>query len=74
MEKFCAVAGFNLWRSGAKGYLQWHARMPTADPFDPSDGREDDVQFLLPHIVPCPEIQDVDRGLFELAEGIVDLR
>ena len=29
------AAGFYLWRVGAGGYLQWHGRMPTADPFDP---------------------------------------
>ena len=74
MEQFRAAAGFFLWRSSTKGYLQWHARMPTADPFDPTDGREDDVQLLLPHAEPCPEVQDVDKGLFDLAEGIVDLR
>jgi hypothetical protein len=41
------AAGFYLWRVGAEGYLQWHGRMPTADPFDPTDGREDDVQLAL---------------------------
>jgi len=69
-----AAAGFFLWRIGAQGYLQWHARMPTADPFDPSDGREDDVQLLYPMAEPCPTVHDVNAKLFELREGITDLR
>ncbi|MEA2757219.1 MAG: hypothetical protein QOJ54_3508, partial [Aliidongia sp.] len=40
------AAGFFLWRSGAEGYIQWHGRLPTADPFDPTDGREADVMLL----------------------------
>jgi hypothetical protein len=69
-----AAAGFYLWRVGAAGYLQWHARMPTADPFDPTDGREDDVQFLYPVATACPEIPDLDFRLFGIVEGITDLR
>lgn len=69
-----AAAGFYLWRSGARGYLQWHARMPTADPFDPTDGREDDVQFLLPAAAPCPAVPDMDANLLKISEGITDLR
>ncbi|MCP3870931.1 MAG: hypothetical protein GY703_23110 [Gammaproteobacteria bacterium] len=74
LENPRAAAGFYLWRIGAQGYLQWHARMPTADPFDPTDGREDDVQFLYPMDEPCPVAPDVDNRLFELADGIIDLR
>jgi hypothetical protein len=69
-----AAAGFYLWRIQAQGYLQWHARMPTADPFDPTDGREDDAQFLLPMAKPCPLVKDVDTRVFEISEGITDLR
>ncbi|MGL5265536.1 MAG: hypothetical protein ACRC9E_04780, partial [Plesiomonas shigelloides] len=47
------AAGFYLWRSGAQGYLQWHARMPTADPLNPVDGREADFQFLYPPLNVC---------------------
>lgn len=32
----------------AKGFLQWHARNPLGDPYDPTDGREGDKSFLLP--------------------------
>lgn len=74
LENLRAAAGFYLWRVGAQGYLQWHARMPTADPFDPTDGREDDVQFLYPMAHPCPDLPDVDARLFQLSEGISDLR
>lgn len=48
-----AAAGFYLWRSGADGFLKWHGRMPTADPFDPTDGREFDVQLLYPSAQPA---------------------
>ena len=68
------AAGFYLWRVGAGGYLQWHGRMPTADPFDPTDGRETDVQWLFPATEACPGMPDVHAALFEMSEGIVDLR
>ncbi len=66
-------AGFYLWRSGADGLLQWHARMPTADPFDPTDGREGDVQFLWPMEAVCAAA-DLDSDLLALAQGMEDLR
>ena len=68
-----AAAGFYLWRAGADGYLQWHARMPTADPFDPTDGREDDFQFLYPSLNPC-DASDIHEDLIALSDGISDLR
>lgn len=68
------AAGSYLWRTGAEGFLQWHGRMPTADPFDPTDGRESDVQFLYPTREACPAIPDIDAQLLEIAAGIVDLR
>lgn len=67
------AAGAYLWRSGADGLLQWHARMPTADPFDPTDGREGDVQFLWPVPDVCAPA-DLDADLLALAEGAEDLR
>ncbi|MGL5237674.1 MAG: hypothetical protein ACRC8O_06580, partial [Plesiomonas shigelloides] len=67
------AAGFYLWRSGAQGYLQWHARMPTADPLNPVDGREADFQFLYPPLNVCT-LPDTDRSLFALLEGTDDLR
>ena len=74
MRNMRAASGFYLWRVNAAGYLQWHARMPTADPFDPTDGREDDVQFLYPMATPCPDVADIDARLFSMIEGISDLR
>lgn len=74
MPKPRLAAGFYLWRVGAAGYLQWHARMPTADPFDPTDGRESDVQLLFPRAEACPGVPDVHADLFALAEGVLDLR
>jgi len=73
MPRLRLAAGFFLWRSGAEGLLQWHARMPTADPFDPTDGREGDVQFLWPTPGLCAP-PDLDADLLELAEGVEDLR
>lgn len=68
------AAGFWGARSGAGGYAQWHARMPTADPFDPTDGREGDVQFLPPTAEVCGANPDVTNDLLRLAEGVVDAR
>ena len=67
-------AGLWLWASGARRYVQWHARMPTADPFDPLDGREGDVQMIYPRAMPCPEQPHIARGLLQMAEGSVDGR
>ena len=68
------TAGFWLWRTGASRYLQWHARMPTADPFDPTDGREGDVQMFLPTLEPCPAQPDINGDVLAMAEGLVDQR
>ncbi len=68
------TAGLWLWATGARRYLQWHARMPTADPFDPLDGREGDVQMIYPNATPCPAQPHIDRRLLDMAEGVVDGR
>lgn len=68
------AAGAFLWRSRADGYVQWHGRMPTANPYDPTDGREADYQFFYPQPRACEALPDVDRGLFELAMGQYELR
>lgn len=73
MPRLRLAAGFYLWRSGAEGLLQWHARMPTADAFDPTDGREGDVQFLWPTPGVCAP-PDLDADLLELMAGQEDLR
>jgi hypothetical protein len=69
-----AAAGFFLWRSGARGYLQWHGRATTADPYDPTDGRESDVQYLPVVARGCQAVPDVDFRLLQIARGIGDLR
>ena len=66
-------AGFGIVSLGAERYLQWHARMPAADPFDPTDGREGDVQVFYPGAEPCGA-RDINADLLEMAEGIVDQR
>ena len=67
-------AGLWLWRSKATRYVQWHARMPTADPFDPLDGREGDHQMIYPGRDVCSAQPDINRELLRMAEGIVDQR
>lgn len=69
-----SAAGFFLWRSGAEGYLQWHGRLPTADPFDPTDGREADVMFLPVTAQSCLAVPDIDAVLLRFVRGIDDLR
>jgi hypothetical protein len=66
-------AGFGIASLGAERYLQWHARMPAADPFDPTDGREGDVQVFYPAVEPC-DARDINADLLDMAEGIVDQR
>lgn len=67
-------AGLWLWRTSAGRFLQWHARMPTADPFDPTDGREGDVQAFTPERAICARTPDIDEGVLEMAEGLIDQR
>jgi len=74
MPDFRLAAGAFLWHSGADAYVQWHGRMPTANPYDPTDGREADYQFFYPQPKTCMALPDVDRGLFELAMGQYELR
>lgn len=69
-----AFTGFYLWKNKVDGYLQWHARMPTANPYDPTDGREGDAQLLLPEERACAEQPRVHRGLITLSEGIKDFQ
>lgn len=69
-----AAAGFFLWRSNAAGYLQWHARAVGADPFDPTDSNEADVQLFPLQPQPCAAVPDLDLGLLRIGRGIGDLR
>jgi hypothetical protein len=68
------AAGFFLWRSSAAGYLQWHGRIPTADPFDPTDGREADIMLLPITEQSCLAVPDIDDGLLRIARGLDDAR
>lgn len=68
------AAGFYLWKYTLSGYLQWHARMPTADPFDPTDGREDDQQLLPIMGKLCATVADLHPQLIAIAEGVTDHR
>ncbi len=68
------TAGLWLWATQAKHYLQWHARMPTADPFDPTDGREGDAQMFFPSMELCAAQPDISADILAMAEGVVDQR
>lgn len=68
------TAGRWLAATGAGRYLQWHARMPTADPFDPTDGREGDVQMFFPTPLACPARPDIHHDVLRMAEGMADQR
>lgn len=74
MENIRLAAGFYIWKAKADGYLQWHGRMPTADPYDPTDGREDDVQMLYPNATVCSQDYEIDRNLMDMVNGLSDLR
>lgn len=67
------AGGAYLWRTGLKGYWQWHGRMPTAHPADPTDGRENDVQLILPAETLCAP-PSIHSRLLGLRIGINDLR
>ncbi|GGF45835.1 hypothetical protein GCM10007301_01650 [Azorhizobium oxalatiphilum] len=69
-----AAAGFLLWRVGAQGYIQWHARAATADPSDPTDGREPDFMFLPLTADRCQPTATVDAMVLATSDGIMDLR
>ena len=69
-----ATAGLWLWLTDASRYVQWHARMPAADPFDPLDGREADVQIFMPSAEACPVQPNLSRAIFDMADGVTDQR
>lgn len=68
------TGGVWLHFTTADRYVQWHARMPTANPFDPLDGREGDAQMFYPEGRPCADQPNIHRSLLQLAEGVVDQR
>ena len=75
MPKPRLAAGALLWRLGAEGYIQWHGRMPTADLFDPTDGREGDVAYIYPwQSGSCPKVVDIHSRFLDLHEATLDYR
>ena len=68
------AAGFYMWQSNAQGYLQWHGRMPTGQPFNPLDGREADFQMFYPSLSSCSQQLDINAELLDIAEGAMDRR
>lgn len=74
MPDFRAAAGFLQWRTGGRGYLQWHARAWTGDPRDPTDGRESDYAMLPLSGDRCGTAPTVDALVITTSEGIEDLQ
>lgn len=74
MLDYRGAAGFLFWRVGARGYLQWHARAFTADPRDPTDGRESEYAILPLSASRCQPVATVDARLIETADGMGDLQ
>lgn len=74
MQRKRLAAGFYLWQSKAQGYLQWHGRMPTGQPFNPLDGRESDFQMFYPSLNSCDEQLNINAELLAIAEGVMDRR
>ena len=48
--------------------------MPTADPFDPTDGREGDLMYLYPPELSNGEYRNIHRRLLDVHEATLDLR
>ncbi|MEW5894707.1 MAG: glycoside hydrolase domain-containing protein [Candidatus Omnitrophota bacterium] len=62
--------GYYLWRTGAKGRVQWHYQLPAVDPFFDLDGREGDYCASYPS-----PFGPINATWFEMAsEGIDDYR
>lgn len=74
MPDFRAAAGFLLWRTGGRGYLQWHARAWSGDPRDPTDAREPDYAMLPLSGDRCAPAPTIDALVITTSEGIEDLR
>jgi hypothetical protein len=74
MPEVEAASGFHLWRTGAAGYLQWHGRAIGADPFDPTDSGEADVQLFPMQPATCAAVPDLDLRLLQIGRGVADLR
>ena len=68
------AAGLLAWAHRADGYLQWHAMMPTAAPWDPTDGREGDFYLVYPDERICSDHPTLDRKLLDMAAGQTDGR
>lgn len=66
-------AGIALHNESLDGALFWHARLPTAWPGNPTDGRETDISWIGDPIEICEPIKP-SAQLFELVQGIEDQR
>ena len=66
-------AGIALHNESLNGAVFWHARLPTAWPGNPTDGRETDISWIGDPIEICEPIKP-SAQLFELVQGIEDQR
>jgi hypothetical protein len=69
MDRF--TFGYYLWKTKAKGRLQWHYQLPSVDPYFDLDGRETDYCATYPSL----EDKPINAVWFEqVAEGVEDYR
>ncbi len=59
--------GFYLWRTEAKGQVQWHYQLPAVDPYFDLDGRESDYCASYPSLE-----GPINTVWFELAKAGID--
>ena len=63
--------GYYLWKTKAKGRLQWHYQLPSVDPYFDLDGRESDYCATYPSL----EDRPINAVWFEwVREGVNDYR
>ena len=63
--------GYYLWKTKAKGRLQWHYQLPSVDPYFDLDGRESDYCATYPSLEDHP----INAVWFEwVREGVNDYR
>lgn len=66
-------AGLALHQESLTGAVFWHARLPTAWPGNPTDGRETDISWIGDPTEICEPLKP-NAQLFRLVQGVEDQR
>ena len=66
-------AGLALQQEALNGAVFWHARLPTAWPGNPTDGRETDISWIGDPTEICEPLKP-SAQLFRLVQGVEDQR